>query len=61
MVNLRTTEVQDYRVSVSVSQEDTKRLSVEGQRGLPSICISEAGLYKLVMRSDKPEAKAFQD
>ncbi len=23
--------------------------------------ISEAGLYKLVMRSDKPEARAFQD
>ncbi len=23
--------------------------------------ISESGLYKLVMRSDKPEAKAFQD
>lgn len=25
------------------------------------ILISESGLYKLVMRSDKPEAKAFQD
>jgi prophage antirepressor-like protein len=23
--------------------------------------LSESGLYKLVMRSDKPEAKAFQD
>ncbi|QRI63448.1 hypothetical protein JQ506_22000 [Shinella sp. PSBB067] len=23
--------------------------------------ISESGLYKLVMRSDKPEARAFQD
>ncbi|WP_417799066.1 Bro-N domain-containing protein [Terasakiella pusilla] len=23
--------------------------------------ISESGLYKLVMRSDKPQAKAFQD
>jgi prophage antirepressor-like protein len=23
--------------------------------------ISESGLYKLVLRSDKPEAKAFQD
>lgn len=23
--------------------------------------VSESGLYKLVMRSDKPEAKAFQD
>lgn len=32
----------------------------EGERHTP-IIISESGLYKLVMRSDKPEAKAFQD
>lgn len=25
------------------------------------VCVSESGLYKLIMRSDKPEAKAFQD
>lgn len=24
-------------------------------------CVSESGLYKLIMRSDKPEAKCFQD
>lgn len=24
-------------------------------------CVSESGLYKLIMRSDKPEAKVFQD
>lgn len=29
--------------------------------GRPSLCISESGLYKLVMRSDKPKARAFQD
>ena len=29
--------------------------------GKPNSLISESGLYKLVMRSDKPEAKAFQD
>lgn len=23
--------------------------------------VSESGLYKLIMRSDKPEARAFQD
>jgi len=23
--------------------------------------VSESGLYKLIMRSDKPQAKAFQD
>ena len=33
-----------------------------GQRGLGAVLIvSESGLYKLVMRSDKPEARAFQD
>lgn len=26
-----------------------------------AVVISESGLYKLVMRSDKPQAKAFQD
>ena len=31
------------------------------ERGNPSVNgVSESGLYKLVMRSDKPEAKAFQ-
>lgn len=34
---------------------------VSDKRGAPSKCITEAGLYKLVMRSDKPEARAFQD
>lgn len=29
--------------------------------GKPITLISESGLYKLVMRSDKPEARAFQD
>ena len=27
----------------------------------PNATISESGLYKLIMRSDKPEARAFQD
>ena len=29
--------------------------------GKPVGSVSESGLYKLIMRSDKPEAKAFQD
>ena len=29
--------------------------------GKPMVLISESGLYKLVMRSGKPEAKKFQD
>ena len=32
-----------------------------GLRGSAPTIISESGLYKLVMRSDKPEAKCFQD
>lgn len=32
-----------------------------GQRGMGSaLTVSESGLYKLVMRSDKPQARAFQ-
>lgn len=34
---------------------------IKGQRGLPMNVVSESGLYKLVLRSDKPEAKKFQD
>ncbi|MEY9198345.1 prophage antirepressor-like protein [Sinorhizobium fredii] len=30
-------------------------------RGSPPNCISESGLYRLIMRSDKPEAREFQD
>ena len=30
-------------------------------RGRPNKLINESGLYKLIMRSDKAEAKAFQD
>lgn len=33
----------------------------DGRYGRPSLLVYESGLYKLIMRSDKPEAKAFQD
>ncbi len=36
----------------------THRMS---EKGRASNVISESGLYKLIMRSDKPEARAFQD
>lgn len=29
--------------------------------GRSMVGVNESGLYKLIMRSDKPEAKAFQD
>lgn len=42
-------------------ERNTVRL-MHGNRGNPrSNIISESGLYKLVLRSDKPEARAFQD
>lgn len=34
---------------------------LSGNRGKGSLIVSESGLYKLIMRSDKPEARAFQD
>ena len=40
---------------------DEVTTSPMGGRGCPPKLISESGLYKLIMRSDKPEAKAFQD
>lgn len=37
------------------------RTSVGLSAGRPIWLVSESGLYKMIMRSDKPEAKAFQD
>lgn len=34
---------------------------ISGMRGMPPRIISESGLYKIVMRSDSPLAKPFQD
>jgi len=39
----------------------TPNLIWGGNVGSPPTIISESGLYKLIMRSDKPQAKAFQD
>ncbi|MFT0893073.1 Bro-N domain-containing protein [Pseudochelatococcus sp. G4_1912] len=44
---------------------DERRQATPGQIGGKGMnqatLISESGLYKLIMRSDKPEARAFQD
>jgi len=45
----------------SILGEDETFTTQTGKTGRPSLCISESGLYKLVMRSDKPEARRFQD
>lgn len=34
---------------------------IQGMKGRTSVFVSESGLYKLIMRSDKPEAKVFQN
>ena len=47
---------EDERAIITLAQTEGNR------RGNPKRAIvSESGLYKLVMRSDKPEARAFQD
>lgn len=46
---------------VATRANDYRNL-IAGLPRVPSLTfISESGLYKLIMRSDKPEAKAFQD
>lgn len=37
------------------------RISLGFTGGKPMAVLSESGLYKLIMRSDKPQARAFQD
>jgi prophage antirepressor-like protein len=44
-----------------ISNADTPDLFA-GKRGYPRMnAVSESGLYRLIMRSDKPEARQFQD
>jgi len=38
-----------------------KRIHLGGAPGKGMVLISESGLYKLIMRSDKPVARPFQD
>ena len=38
-----------------------QRVTVGMAPGRPAAIVTESGLYKLIMRSDKPEARAFQD
>ncbi|MDP9501567.1 BRO family protein [Pseudomonas protegens] len=58
----RTTGMGNVYVRLA-ADEVTKvnRSHLTGIPGKPMVLVSESGLYKLVMRSDKPEAKAFQD
>jgi len=40
---------------------EANRIGFNGARGWGVALVSESGLYKLIMRSDKPQAKPFQD
>nr|WP_319531356.1 BRO family protein [uncultured Cohaesibacter sp.] len=51
--NLTVEDVDQHRVLMNLRDGRQQRR--------PMWCLSESGLYKLVMRSDKPQAKAFQD
>lgn len=42
-------------------QTNIRRAEVGLAPGRDVVAISESGLYKLIMRSDKPEARKFQD
>ena len=54
--------LQNPTTSLKPLDKSEKAKSVIGiGRGSKPLIISESGLYKLIMRSDKPEAKLFQD
>ena len=50
-----------YHLRVTLDKDEKVVVKLQGFRGNGGVVISESGLYKLVMRSDKAEAKAFQD
>lgn len=37
------------------------RIALGLRAGKPMVAVSESGFYKLVLRSDKPEARTFQE
>ncbi len=51
----------DERRLISYLEANRIGLQQAASRAHGILLVSESGLYKLIMRSDKPEAKAFQD
>ncbi len=45
----------------NLSEEEKRSMKLQNSRGRANVLISESGLYKLVMRSDKPEAQQFRN
>lgn len=52
---------QNHYRKLDVSERQETRMATSNGRSTRSVIISESGLYKLIMRSDKPQAKPFQD
>jgi prophage antirepressor-like protein len=50
-----------YRKLHTSEKSNVNRIALGLNPGRPMTIVSESGLYKLVMRSDKPEARSFQD
>lgn len=46
---------------LDASEKGSKKIASPSNGPQNTLIVSESGLYKLVMRSNKPEAKAFQD
>lgn len=51
-----------YHLKVNVRDDERGVAKLPTVRGMqPHTVVAESGLYKLIMRSDKPEARKFQD
>ncbi|MFN7009050.1 MAG: Bro-N domain-containing protein [Allorhizobium sp.] len=50
-----------YKAVGEEEKRKVKRVHLGMTPGRDTMLLSESGLYKLVLRSDKPEAKPFQD
>jgi prophage antirepressor-like protein len=50
-----------YRKLDETEKRKVDRINLGLSPGKPMTIITESGLYKLVLRSDKPDAKEFQD
>lgn len=50
-----------YRHIGGLRDDEKTHEQIVGMRGGAATLISESGLYKLIMRSDKPQARQFQD
>jgi anti-repressor protein len=49
------------KISTRLDQEELTRIKfVSGGQSREMLCVNESGLYNVILRSDKPEAKPFR-